>query len=71
MEWVHVGPGRVGCVRVVEAPPYVENVIDGALHRRRRVTGVEESSRRWLLHCMVGDPCMENLIILHRGRGTG
>jgi len=71
MEWVHVEPGRVGCISAVEGPPYVENVVDGALHRRRRVTGVEESSRCWLRRCMVGDSCMENLIILHRGRGAG
>ena len=57
-------PGRVGCVRAVE-----ENVVDGAFYRRR-VTGVEESSRHWLRRCLVRDPSMESLII-HQSRGAG
>jgi len=48
----------------------VENVVDGALHRRRRVTGVEESTRRWLRRCLVRGPVTERLID-YRSKGTG
>jgi len=65
-----VEPGRAGGVHAAEVPlSIVENVVDGALHRRR-VTGVEESSHHWQYRCLVRGPDTERLID-YRSKGTG